>query len=707
MPERLFQLDIPGLQVEFPPLRTARPSAGNLPLRVTSFLGRDQELHELQELLEENRLLTLTGPGGIGKTSLAVELARSRVETLPDGAWFVALDSLTDPGVVRALIARTLGLFDGPDRPAAEAIERYLADRSTLLVLDNFEHLIGASGVVADLLRASPKTRIVVTSRAPLRIAGEQEYPVRPLAVGSKACSALFIQRARAIRPGWDAGADAPVVDEVCGLLDGLPLGLELAAARVSLMPVRAIRDRLAARLPLPGSGPRDAPNRQRTLEGAIAWSHDLLSPAEQRLLQDLAVFEGSFDVEQVAAVSGEDVFDGLAALVDQSLVTREIGDDPDAIRFRLLQVIRRFATEKLQASGREPELRQRHAAAYLALAEKAAPFLPGREQPRLLARLALDQDNLRGAVQWAIDNAHTELALQLVGALWRFWQLDGHLVEGRTLVEAALAMPGADEPTKARLQALTAAGGVAYWDGRSEEALRLYAEQLELARVLADPVSEVDAIFNLTYGRFLSGDREGALDMILDARDRYRLLGDDRGAARAEWARATAHLQADDPAEAEVLFAELLGTFERLDDAWYHAMTLGSLAWTNFGLGNVHEAGRWLVRGFAETHALKDRASTVVNLPATAIMAIQAGHIEDAAVILGAVESLGVRYGVVTPPGLDRLILGKDPDTQVLDALGAEKVAAAKERGRRLSIDEAAELVMRIGAEMERAGPQ
>jgi len=704
-PERLFQLDIPGLRSDFPPLRTSRPSAGNLPLRMTSFLGRDRELAELREVLETSRLVTLTGPGGIGKTSLSVELARSVAESSPDGAWFVALDLVPDPGLVPGVIARTLGLFDGPDRPAGDGLTRYLADRSILLLLDNFEHLMEATSHVAGLLRASPGTRIVVTSRAPLRIAGEQEYPVRPLTVGSAACSGLFIQRARAVRPDWDAGSDAVMVDEVCGLLDGLPLGLELAAARVSLLPIRTIRDRLAARLPLPGSGPRDAPDRQRTLDGAIAWSHDLLGQSSQRLLHDLAVFEGSFDVEQAAAVYGEDVYDGLAALVDHSLVSRETSDATPGVRFRMLQTIRTFALDRLSTEGRELELRRRHANAFLVLAEAAARHLPGADQPRWLDRLALDHANLQAATRWAIDARETELALRLVSALWRYWQLDGHLAEGRELIDASLAMQGAEAPSAARLGAITAAGGIAYWAGRPGDAVGYYTEELTLASALGDPVAEVDAIFNLTYGRFLVGDIDGALAMIGDAARRYEALGDERGVARASWTRGTLLLSQSRASEAAVIFREALATFERVGDRWYHAMTTGSLGWTSYLTNQVRESARWLVRSIVEYHALRDIATTTITLPAAAIMAIEAGRPDEAAVLLGAFEGLAERYGVAPPAGLDALFYRGNPYGRVKEQLDPESIVQAMDRGRHLSLEEAVQMVVRIGDEVEARG--
>lgn len=693
-PERLFQLDIPGLRTEFPPLSSSIAAAGNMPTRLTSFIGRESELDELRSLLETNRLLTLTGPGGIGKTSLAIELARSVIDEVPDGAWFVALDEIADPGLILPVVARTLGLFDGPERRAAESLAHYLKGRSVLLVLDNFEHLIAAAGDVAAILRASSNSRVVVTSRAPLRIAGEQEYQVRPLLVGSEACSTLFAQRARAVRPGWDAGTDAAMIEEVCGLLDGLPLGLELAAARVSLLPLRAIRDRLAARLPLPGSAPRDAPDRQRTLERAIAWSHDLLEPDGQGLLHELAVFDGGFDLEQAVAVCGERAFDGIATFVEQSLVTREPDDPAGGVRFRLLQTIRAFALDRLVADGGEPDARRRHALAYLALAERAAAHLPGRDQPRWLDRLAQDHANLRAATRWAIDAGEAELALRLVAALWRYWQLDGHLHEGRDLAEAALAMPGAEAPTPARLAAVTAAGGIAYWRSEREDAERRYLEEFELATQLGDDVSAADAVFNRVFTRYISGDVTEALDLIDDAERRYRALGDERGLARLEWSRATIELQSGNSHGAIPRFEHSLVMFEATDDVLYHAMALGSLAWAHWMLGDARAAGRWLLRSVEETREMRDIASLTISLPALAVYAMEAGEPEAAAMLMGAFASLKEQYGIEAPAGIDFLTNTRRPVERARDDLGQSRYQAAFERGRRMTLEQALDLL-------------
>src|SRR6478672_1758882 len=319
--EHLWQLTVADLPASFPPLRTSGSIVGNLPDRLTSFIGRDATLEAIATMARDARLITLTGPGGIGKTSLAIEVARAIASDHPDGAWFAPLAEVTDPDEVAATVAHAVGLFDGPERSAAAALLPYRAGRAMVGVLDNLEQLVVAADKVANMVRSSPASRFLVTSRAPLHLAGEHEVPVKPL---DENAVRLFTDRARAVRPGWDPGAERPVVEEICALLDDLPLGIELAAARIALLPLPVIRDRLAAHLPLPGPGTRDAPTRQRTLDGAVAWSHDLLEPDLQTLLHDLTVFDGGFDAEQVAAVSpsnGGDRLDELVELADRSLI--------------------------------------------------------------------------------------------------------------------------------------------------------------------------------------------------------------------------------------------------------------------------------------------------------------------------------------------------------------------------------------------------
>lgn len=700
-PEHLFQLDVPGLPDRFPPLRTGTAAAGDLPSRVTSFVGRDVELGELAGLLADRRLVTLTGPGGIGKTSLAVETGRSLAERYADGAWFVALADVEDPAEVRSTIARTLGLHDGPGRPAAEGLLPYLADRTILLILDNFEHLLDAAGVVTELLAGSPASRLLVTSRAALRVGGEQEYPVRPL---GEASVRLFVDRARAVRPGYEPGADADLVEEVCRLVDRLPLGVELAAARVAHLPVQAVRDRLLAHLPLPGSGPRDLPDRQRTLAGAIAWSHDLLDPRLQRVLHDLAVFDGGFDLEQAELVveptHGADILDDLMSLADQSLIQRDEDAAGTGIRFRMLATIRAFALERLDAEGRGAEVRRRHAVALLALAETAAPNLPGPDQPRWLDRLAVEYPNLRAALRWAMDGGEADLALRFVAALWRFWQQDGRLVEATELAERALGMPGADQPTTTRVAALSAAGGIAYWHGRPADAHRHYEEQQALARQLGDVAGEADATWNLCFDRYIGADPEESLRMLQDARRMFERLGDERALARIEWSEmSVGSLESPSIDHLPGLLA-LAERFDQLRDTWYGAQNQSTIAWAYLYTGDVPTASRWFIRGLVASTTLRDVAGTTIALPLAALLANLADRPVDAATLLGAHAHLGELYGVKAPMAVQELLGVSDPHTVAIAALGEARYAEAFERGRQMTLEEAVDLTVRIQEE-------
>jgi predicted ATPase len=697
--EAIHQLDVPGLPTTFPPLRTMDRTVGNLPDRLTTFIGRDAELGLLDGLLARHRLITLTGPGGIGKTSIAVELARAHGGEYEDGAWLIELDDLKDPSLVRGAVARALGLFDGTQGSAAEALLPFIADRSMLLVLDNFEHLLEAAGEVTTILQASPASRVVVASRAPLRIGGEQEFPVEPLSVANEDASSirLFADRAQMVRPGFDAGAEQDTVREVCRLLDGLPLGIELAAARVALMPLAAIRDRLAARLPLPGPDRRAVPDRQRTVDRAIAWSYALLAPDRQQLLCDLAVFDGGFDLAQVEIVHGEgDVLEAVVDLVDQSLVARDI-DGAFELRFRLLRTIEAFALRELRAEGREDAIRRRHAEAFLSLAEATAPQLPGALQRGLLQRLRLDHANLRGAVRWSVDNGEVELAQRLVGALWRYWQLDGHLVEGRALTDEVIAMDGADARTAARLRAVTAAGGIAYWQGRADDATRWYDEQLELARQLGDRAAEADALYNGVFRHFINRDAAAASAMLDDAVRLYAEIGDTRGLDRVHWVRGTILTNVGRAAEARSIFEEALRRSRATGDRWYEALALGSLSWSAFGTGDVRGSIDFYVRSMLLNQSLGDRATTAISLETGAIAALELDEPFIAATLLGALETAIVQYGARPPAGLALLLSTRDPRERVRERLTAAVIEQATEQGRRMSLDEAIDLIVEM----------
>jgi predicted ATPase/class 3 adenylate cyclase len=516
LPQPLTQVVIDGLPADFPPVRSLDARPNNLPVQLTSFVGRDRELQAVARLLAENRLLTLTGPGGTGKTRLALQLAALVADEHADGIWFVALEPLRDPELVLPTVARTLSVFPRPGESPIDALADSIGERHMLLLLDNFEQVVEAAGDVAGLLRACPGLRVIVTSRAILRIAGEQEYVVpglpappdtrrlsrveleelpaavrHPDAAGLDQYEAvrLFVARALAVQPGFAVtNENAPAVAGITARLQGMPLAIELAAARVKLLTPEQILQRLEQQLGILTSAARDLPDRQRTLRGAIAWSCELLDEPHRRLLGRLSVFRGGWQLEEAEAVAGlppglgVDILDGLADLVDQSLVRR--ADEHDGVaRFAMLEAVREFATELLAASGDEVAARTAHASVYLDVAERSAPHLQGADQRRWLDRLEKDHDNLREALAWAIGQPDPATAVRLAFGLWRFWQQRGYLDEARSLLDGMAAQRWEMAPD---LQArfAEAAGGIAYWQADLPAATHWYEVALGIRRV-------------------------------------------------------------------------------------------------------------------------------------------------------------------------------------------------------------------------------
>jgi tetratricopeptide (TPR) repeat protein len=408
-------------------------------------------------------------------------------------------------------------------------------------------------------------------------------------------------------------------------------------------------------------------------------------------------VFEGSLDVEQAASVSGGDVLAGVATLAEHSLVAWVGDTQGGGTRYRMLQTIRSFALGRLAEEGREPDARRRHAEAYLGLARRASPHLPGGDQARWLDRLAPDQANLRAATRWAVDAGDVEMALRLDAAAWRFWQLVGHLAEGDDLTDAALSMPGAEAPTAALLDALAAAGGIAYWRGDVSKTIRLYEAQRDLAIELADKAAQADAHYNLLFARNMGPHGQLAPDEAATAFRLFEELGDERGTSRAIWARATLKLNAGDPRGAIPMFEDAIAAFERNGDAWYHALGVGSLSWCYFALDDSENATTWAVQSLVEFHAMRDVSTTTITLAPTARVPLDAGRAEDAAILLGAFDNLCEVYGLRPPIGVLHLIAGAATDVRIKDALGEDTYAQDADRGRRLSLDAAVDLSVEI----------
>ena len=590
-PEHLWQLTIDGLAADFPPPRTLDATPNNLPLQLTSFLGRRREVEEVLALLADHRLVTLTGPGGSGKTRLALQVAADCAELFADGVYFVALEPITSPDLFVPTVAQAVAMPD-PGSASLQRLAEHLGSRTYLLVLDNFEQVDAAAPQVGDLLALAPRTTVLATSRSPLRVYGEREYPVPPLELPDPRhlpdleqftqfeSVALFIERAVAVRPDFTVdSANAPAVAEICVRLDGLPLAIELAAARVRVLSPEAILDRLSDRLALLSGGARDLPERQQTLRGAIAWSHDLLDEADRRAFARLSVFAGGASLEQIEEVCFEpeergQALDVIASLVDKSLLREEsMGGEP---RFRMLESIRQFAAEQLTSSGEADLLSSRHAAAVLAFAERGAAEVLGADGRAWLDRYELERDNLRAAMRWALDGPHTEIALRLLTACWRYWQIRGYLTEARGYAERALDLPDSREFPAAREAALEAAGGIAYWQGDSDAARVWYGETLDLARGRHDDRAEANALYNMTFTYVWQPEAQAeARRVAQESLAVNQRLNDRQGIGRALWAIASTYYFESDLNEAARLNGEALEVFREVGDRFMIGWTL------------------------------------------------------------------------------------------------------------------------------------
>jgi predicted ATPase/class 3 adenylate cyclase len=705
--EPLHQLVIEGLPSNFPPLAAGDSTAGNLPNRLTSFVGRDRELETLERLLDESVLVTLTGPGGAGKTRLAIETARHQASSFADGAWLVRLEGIEDPELVLDAIAGTFRLVESPQTTPIERLQAFLAGRSILLVLDNFEHLMPAAAHIHALLeRAGAEVRIVVTSRAPLRLGLEQEFPVGQL--DSSDAIGLFVERARRADPSFGlTDENRSAVAEICNHLDGLPLGIELAASRIGLLPAPVIAEQLTRRLDLPGVAPRDLPARQRTLTETIAWSYSLLDEPARRLLDRLSVFAGGFRLAELEAVGkaapelGAEPIDALSDLVEQSLVESIPG--PDVPRYRLLETIQRFAAERLEERDETARARDQHARAYLALAEEAARNLPSRHQLPWLDRMTVDHDNLRAAFGWALERDDAELAHRLLAASWRFWQFRGHVTEGVARAAEVLAMPGGDVQTTWRMRALEAAGGLAWWAADVPGAHALYEGQLSMARNVGDQPGIADALFNLVHTQFLVHPEDPApLEaMRAEAGAIYRELGNELQLARLTWTAAYPLAFAGQSDEARAIILETLVEFEREQDDFYIAMVSAAMGGIALMERDVPTAVRLGLRGLQANQAMGDVASITLTLRAAAALWAVAGRPVEAATLLGAFEGHCQRYGVSPPMNPDSFLALGGPLDELLAALEQPELAAARAHGESMSTDAVLDYIFEHAAEL------
>jgi predicted ATPase/class 3 adenylate cyclase len=644
--ERIFQLSTAGLATEFPRLRTAGEAPNNLPAEPTPFIGREQEVDAALHLLQdsETRLLTLTGPGGIGKTRLSLQVGAAALARHADGVFFVELAPIPSAELVIPTIAKVLAVPETAHRPILDGVKEYLKDKDLLLVLDNFEHVVAAGGQLGDLLSACPRVKALVTSREALRIRRERQFLVPPLALPEHApvqsferlmryeAVRLFVERARAVKSDFAVSErNAYAIAEICRRLDGLPLAIELAAARINIFSPQATLARLEHKLAVLTGGPRDAPARQQTLRQAIAWSYDLLSPTEQIVYRRLAVFAGGCTLAAAEAVvggaldaAGLDVVAGMVSLVDKSLLRR--GEGIEELRFSMLETIREYALERLTETEEADPLQARHAAYYLALAEEVEPALVGATQARWLDRLEEEADNLRAAVQWFVGAGPVDHGLRLTAALRRFWRARGYITEGRARMRELLSSTAGQERNTSRAKALHAAGWAAREQGDYGDARALIEESLGIYRELGDSRGTGWALVDLGFLTRYEGDYLVAASLLEESVVLLRQVNDIEGLAAALGNLGLIARDRGDADLAEARLTESLALWRTLGDRVGFGWALMALGIVARAQGRSDAARGQLEESLAVWQELNDRQNMANVLSTLARLACDDG---------------------------------------------------------------------------------
>jgi predicted ATPase/class 3 adenylate cyclase len=728
-PERIYQVIIAGLSSDFPALRSTDARPNNLPLQLTSLVGRTDEIAATIDMLERHRLVTLTGPGGTGKTRLAVEVAGRLLHRFQDGVYLVELAAFSDPAQVPSVVAQTLGVKEGPGRSLSDALADWLSDKEVLVVLDNFEQLLEAASVVGQLLGLAPGLKVLVTSRAPLQLYGQHELPVPPLRLSApdderenvlrSEAATLFVERAQAIRPTLDLSEDTVrAIAELCIRLDGLPLAIELAARRVNILSPRAILARLSTGLDSLAASSTDLPARQRTLRTTIQWSFDLLGDQEKVLFPKLAAFSDGADLDAIETVVDPDrqldVIETLGKLVDSSLVmsTDSDGGEP---RFAMLQTIHEFAEELLDTGSDAGTTRRRHADLFLEMAIEGERHLTGRDQADWLRRFEIEQGNLETALRWSLETGETERGLEAASAMWRYYQQRGRLAVGRSWVERLLAASGAG-PSRARAAAHLAAGGLAFWQADYDPTADHYQRALAMYEGLGDKPGIAEATYDLAFVPVMISDEPFdrgfagrpahliAMGRLEEALRLFEELGDLGGVAKTKGNMALFIAGSGDMKagsgemnRALLLLEEAIAAYRELGDMFHLADALTGLAQGHLIEGRHAEARQAVVEAIALFADADNKAGIGLGLETLSFVEAGEGRQVRALRLLAKAEEIratkegdakypvpaSVFYPEMDVPGDARAAIGDD---------AAERELAA---GRSMSLAEAVAYAM------------
>ncbi|MDQ3548214.1 MAG: TIR domain-containing protein [Chloroflexota bacterium] len=664
----LAKLGMPVSQASTPPRLPPAPARAiaNLPVPPTALVGREHEVTELVALVGSARLVTLTGPGGIGKTRLMLDVANQLVGDFRDGLVLVTLAPIADATLVASTIAKTVGQREAGGKSIVAGLIDYLTPRQMLLILDNFEQVLAAAPLVGELLAGCPQLKVLVTSRAPLHLRGEHEYPIAPLPVPDEhvateverlsrfAAFALFVERARQTSHSFSVTADnAAAIAEICRRLEGLPLAIELAAARVKLLPPAAMLARLDRRLPLLTGGARDLPARQQTLRDTIGWSYDLLDGPHQRLFQTLAAFAGGSTPEAIEAVSDDDidVLEGLSLLLDHSLVRQVAGPD-DEPRFQMLETIREYGLEQLEAGERLPTVRTRQAQFFKSFAELAEPWLLGGERDPWLQRIEADHDNLRLVLRWCLDGNDPDTGQRIATALAWFWYLHGHFTEGRAWLETSVETSRSAPLSRARARSLTGVARLAFYQLDVSRERSLADESIAASREVDDTHGLAHAL--VVYGLAHRRERAIWIPALDESLRLFESVGDRWGVAHASLYSAaigiTGGLEREEIPTLRPRLEQAAAIFRELGDRWQYGGALNYLALMAEIEGSDDEAGRLHRKSIAIYRETSDRWRLMLALDRLGAFARRNGQIQESLTSYDEALAVSRELGIANP---------------------------------------------------------